>query len=283
MKKQLLTAMAIALALPTAAFAEGTSPWLPIPGEMSFTLNYSEQSGDDTYIADTEIPLSTITGGGASKYERSTTTLILSYGISDALALDASIGYGDVEIGNADNDNGITDAVIGLSWRITDEYFNDFLPTITLRSAAIINGNYDGARLASLGNDENGYEVSILAGKQLTNAISVSAEIGHQNRSGDVPDAHFYHLGANYRLTDKWGVSLGYSVKDYSGNLDLNDPGFTPDRFQEVNAERELVKFGIGYAISANQGISFNFATVIDGRNTVKDDKIFGVSYTFSL
>ena len=283
MKIRTLVTTVAALTVPAHAFAEGTSPWLPIPGELSLTLNYSEQSGDDAYIGDQEIPLSAITGGGASEYERNTTILLASYGISDALAVDVVVGYGDVEIGDAESDSGITDSIIGLSWRVVDEYVATSWPTVTLHGAAIINGDYDGGRLAALGNDSSGFELSVLAGKQITDTVSLSAEIGHQNRSGDVPDAHFVHLGANFQIADKWGLNIGYAVKKYSGDLDIGGPGFSPSRFQEINAERELVKFGIGYAISANQGIALNFATILDGRNTVKDDKIIGISYTYSI
>lgn len=271
------------LLTPQFAMAEGTSPWLPIPGEFSITANYTFQSGDAAYIGENEIPVSAITGGAADDFERSTKTLLLSYGLSDTFAVDASLGYGDVEVGSADEDDGLTDTNIGLSWRVVDEYLSPGLPTLTLRGAVIIKGDYDGARLASVGNDENGFEFSLLAGKQLTNKLALSGEIGLQTRGGEVPNARHYHINAHYQIAEKWNATLGYSFKDYGGTLDIGGPGFTPARFQEVNAERELVKFGVGYALAANQGVSFTFATVVDGRNTVIDDEIFSLSYTFSL
>ena len=79
-------------ALPLAAFAESDSPWLPIPGQASLSVNHTEQSGDNAYIGSTLLPISAITGGGASKYKRATTSLRVDYGISDALALDATLG-----------------------------------------------------------------------------------------------------------------------------------------------------------------------------------------------
>ena len=38
--------------------------------------------------------------------------MLFSYGISDNLALDALIGYGEVEAGSADQDSGFTDSTI---------------------------------------------------------------------------------------------------------------------------------------------------------------------------
>lgn len=271
-----------ALSLPLIATAEGGSPWLPIPGELALTLNYSQQSGDEAYIADQKVPIRAITGGASSEYERSTTSVLLSYGISDNLALDAIIGYGDVDAG-ADSDNGIVDTTIGLSWRLVDEFVQPSAPTVTLHGTYILKGNYDGGRLAALGNDENGYELALLLGKQLTDTVAVSAEVGYQDRSGDIPNARFYSVGASYQIADKWSTSLTYTNKDYSGNLDIGGPGFDPSRFQEVNAERELVKLGLSYAFAYNQGVAVTLGQVIDGRNTVIDDEVFGVSYTYAF
>lgn len=271
------------LTLPLAALAEGASPWLPIPGEVAISLNLSQQSGDTAYVGSTELPLSAITGGGASKYKRSTTTLRLAYGLSDAVALDASLGRGSVKVGGADNSSGAVDSTAGVSWRVLDEYERSGLPTVTLRAGAIFKGSYDGARLAALGNAANGYELSLAVGKQLTSAFSLSAEAGVQERSNSVPKATFFELGARYRVLPALSVSLGYTDKKYAGNLDIGGPGFSPARFQQVRAERSITKLGIGYAITGNQGIALSLAKVGSGRNTVKDDSIAGLSYTFAF
>ena len=269
--------------LPLTALAEGDSPWLPIPGDLAVTINYTKQSGDDAYLGSTKVPISAITGGAASKFERSTTTLRLDYGISDALSLDATLGYGRVRVGSADNDSGRVDSVIGLNWRVVDEFAMPGSPTVTLRAAAIINGSYEGARLASLGNNESGYELAALLGKQLTSTFGVWAEAGVQNRSGAVPNAKFWELGARYRFAPNWSASLGYARKDYSGDLDIGGAGFTPARFQEVSAERAVAKLAIGYAISGNQGVALTLAKLVNGRNTVNDDQIIGFSYTHAF
>lgn len=274
---------AAAVALPSSALAEADSPWLPIPGAFTFTLNQIEQSGDDAYIGATKVPLSAITGRAASKYKRSTTNLRLDYGLSDSVSLDAVLGYGRVKVGAADNDNGLTDSVLGINWRVLDEFEQPGLPTLTLRGAAILNGNYDGARLAALGNDQNGVEVAAILGKQVTPSLALWAELGAQDRSGRIPTAVFYEFGARYRFAPAWSASVGYSEKKYRGNLDIEGPGFTPTRFQEVRAERGIVKFGVGFAFAANQGVALNFARVVSGRNTVNDDRIVGFSYTLGF
>lgn len=271
---------AAALSLPLVALAENDSPWLPIPGQWTLSLNQTEQSGDGAYIGDTLLPFTAITGGAASKYRRSTTSVRLGYGLSDAISLDATLGAGRVKVGAADRDSGLSDSVLGVNFRLLDEFAQPGVPTLTLRAAAILKGNYDGARLAAIGNDENGFEVAALLGKQVTPTLALWAGLGLQNRSGAVPSATYYDLGARYRFAPQWSASLGYSSKKYSGDLDIGGPGFSPDRFQEVRAERGVAKLGLGYAFARNQGIAVNFARVVSGRNTVKDDQIVGASYT---
>ena len=279
--KTLLTAAAILA--PAAALAEGASPWLPIPGQFSLGLNHTEQSGDSAYIGGMKLPLSAITGGAASKYKRATTHVRFGYGISDSLAIDATIGYGKVSVGAADNDKGVTDSVVGLSWRALDEYERPGLPTVTLRGAGIFKGNYDGGRLAAIGNDQNGVELSVLVGKEVIRGLALWAELGVQDRSGTVPNARFVEVGARYRFAPGWSASVGYSDKQYSGDLDIGGAGFSPARFQEVRAERGVAKLGVGYAFASNQGVALNLAKALSGRNTVKDDQIVGLSYAFAF
>ena len=269
--------------LPLVALAEGNSPWLPIPGQFTLGINHTEQSGDNAYIGSMQLPLSAITGGGASKYKRATTTLRLDYGLSDSVALDAAIGYAKVKVGAADNDSGMTDSTLGLRWRVLDEYENPAVPTLTLRGAAILKGSYDGARLASVGKDANGFEAAVVLGKQLTSVLALWAELGVQTRSDSVPNATFYELGARWRFVPKWSASLGYASKKFGGDLDIGGPGFTPARFQEVREERGVVKLGIGYAFAGSQGVALNLAKTTSGRNTVKDDRVIGLSYALAF
>lgn len=279
--KATLTTMLIAM--PLLACAEGDSPWLPIPGQISLSVSHTEQSGDYAYIGDKKLSLSDITGGGATKFERSTTALRLGYGISDALALDATIGWGRVEAGDTDKDDGMIDSVLGLNWRVLDELEDPSLFTLTLRAAAIVKGDYEGGRLAGLGNGANGYELAAIAGKQLSTNWSVTAEAGFQDRDNDVPNAVFVELGTSYRFTPKWVASLGYSAKRYGGHLDIGGPGFTPDRFQQVREERDVIKVGVGLALAGNQALGLSASQLISGRNTTRDDYAVSLNYTYGF
>lgn len=278
------TLLSIALlASPLLAAAEGNSPWLPIPGQASVTVGYVSQKANEAYIGDNKLAVSAITGGGASSYDRTSTTVRFDYGFTDAVAFDAAISNGKTSVGGADSDSGTTDSVIGLRWRVLDEYEQPSMPTITLRGAVIVKGNYDGGRLASLGKGANGTEASIIVGKQVTSKISAYGELGVQNYADNVPNATFYELGTRIRVAPQWSVGLAYTNKKFGGDLDIGGPGFSPARFQQVREERSLVKLGVGFAFASNQGISLNYATLTDGRNTVKDNSVIGVSYTYAF
>ena len=282
MYKQVLLVPAL-LSIASVGFAENTSPWLPIPGQLSLTLNVTDQTGDNAYIGDDEIKADTITGGAANSFDRTDTSVLLQYGVSDNLAVDALLGYGESEAGTADEDAGFTDAILGVSWRVVDEFLTvNKLPTVTLRGAVIFAGDYDGNRLAGLGKGENGFQASVVVGKQFTEKFSASAELGYEERGGDVPEATYYSLIGHYQPRSDIGLSLGYSSKEYDSDLDIGGPGFNPSRFQEVNEEREVATFNIGWAVAAKHGVALSYATLLDGRNTVADDDIVALTYTFT-
>lgn len=271
------------LAAPFMASAEGDSPWLPIPGQFALTLSHQQQSGKDAYIGGNKLSIATITGGAATKYSTSATNVRLDYGWSDSLAFDLTLGYGSVKAGAADQSHGMLDTLLGVSWRVLDEFEQPALPTVTLRLGAILKGDYDGARLAGLGNDANGFELAAIVGKQITSAWSVTGELGVQNRDSSVPNATFVEVGTRYRFAPGWSANIGYSMKRYGGDLDIGGPGFSPARFQQVREERELVKVGLGYALAGNQGVALSLSKLTAGRNTVANDSAINVAYTYAF
>jgi hypothetical protein len=271
------------LSLGTHAFAEGDSPWLPIPGQLSLGIGHTQQSGKNAYIGATKVPIVAVTGGGATAYKRSTTQVRLGYGLSDALALDATVGYGQTRVGAADAANGTTDSVLGVQWRVLDEFERIGLPSVALRGAAILKGSGDGARLGAISNAENGVELSLQVGKQITPGIAVWADLGVQKRSGDIPTATFASINTRFRFAEAWSVTAAYAQKNYGGDLDIGGPGFSPARFQEVRAERGLAKLSVAYSLLGNQSLSLNLASVVRGRNTVKDDAIVGAAYSYGF
>jgi hypothetical protein len=278
----LVTALVMAGSMTT--MAQSNSPWLPIPGSGSLALSYVTQSGDSAYVmGGMDVPISAITSGAANKFKRDSLGLKVNYGVTDMVSVDASIGHGKARVGAADNSSGLTDTVIGVNVRVVDEYENRSAPTVTLRLAGIINGNYDGARLAALGKDANGYELSVLLGKEITPKFRLWGGISYEDRSRGVPSATAFDINAGYAATQALSLSVGYTSKKYGGSLNIAGPGFSPAAFQRVNEQRDTVRLGASYAIAGNQSVTLSFAKVTGGRNTVKDDRILGLGYTFGF
>lgn len=270
-------------ALTSLAIAQSNAPWLPIPGSGSLSLGYVNQEGDSAYVGNNKLPISAITGGAAQRYKRDTYSLRLAYGVNDNISVDGTITHSKTKVGAADNSSGIADSVLGANWRVLDEFERRNLPTVTLRVSAILNGGYDGARLAALGKDANGYGLAMLVGRQITQKISVWGGLGAEKRDTDVPTAKFFDLNAAYTVLPKLSLSAGYTNKKFDGNLDIGGPGFTPAAFQKVREERETVRIGASYAITAKQSVGLNLGQAISGRNTVRDDRIVGLSYSLGF
>lgn len=278
----LSTASAGILMLPLAAVAEGTSPWLPAPGQLTLGIGYTQQTADTTYIGQQKLSVSQITNGLADEYVVDTTSVQLSYGISDAVSLDAALSYAEVDAGDRDSSTGLADSVIGIQWRVADEYLNPGLPSVALRAAAIISGDYESDRFAAIGKAANGIELAVIAGKQLSSIFSIWGEVGYQNRDSSVPDATYFNVNAGASFTPKLSGSVGFSRKKYSGDLDIGGPGFSGE-FAETREERYVIKAGLNYAFAENQGLSFNLGKSTAGRNGVKDDRIVSVAYSYGF
>ncbi len=277
---------ALTATLATAAFgvaAQSNSPWLPIPGGGSIGASYVNQSGDSAYVGDRKLPISAITGGAAQRYKRESTGLQLRYGLADAVSVDANLSYAKTRVGAADNSSGLADSTIGVNWRVLDEFERRNLPTVTLRLTGIINGSYDGARLAALGKDASGYGLSVLIGRQFTPKFSLWGGLGFEDRTNGVPNATFFDVNAAYSILPRLSLAVGYTNKKFDGDLDIGGPGFTPAAFQKVKEERETVRLGFSYALAGKQTIGLSFGKAIGGRNTVKDDAILGINYSFGF
>jgi hypothetical protein len=276
-------ALLAVVAAPVVGHAQSNSPWLPIPGQFSISVVLTDQRGDDAYIGSNKTAIRDVTGGGASSYKRSGANLRLDYAVADAVSLDATLSRSRTDVGAADSDNGTADSAIGLRWRVLDEFETVGVPTVTLRGAAIIKGNYDGARLAAIGKAASGFEFSVIAGKQVTPSFALWGEAGIQNRDNSVPNATSFGIGTRWNFAPAWSLGFGYNSTKYDGNLDIGGPGFAPYKFQQVREERGVTTANLGWAFAKNQGVSLSLGKLNSGRNTVADDQIVGVSYTYAF
>ncbi|MBC7502313.1 MAG: transporter [Herminiimonas sp.] len=269
------------IALPVAAFADG-SPWLPVPGSGQVTLGWVNQAGDDFYVADQKMTL-------PSKIKQDTFSIGVQYGLTDEVALDASLNYArsrfaapaGFPIPHAE-ESSLGDSTFGIKWRIVDEFDGGNHPTVSLRAAAIIKGNYGVGKIDAIGDGASGVEVSALVGKYLTPALAISGEIGYRYRNHNVPADVFGAIGLNYGFNKFVSASIGYSVVRSRGDLDIGGPGFSPARFPEVREDRNLARVGLGFNLTPRASLDLNYGMVVAGRNTTKAN-VFGVALNSSF
>jgi hypothetical protein len=274
----LRAAIAIGLAFTAgSAFASDQSPWVNASGSGRVTLGYGDQSADRFYAGDSEMDL-------PADLEMQTTFLSASYGITDRLSVDAQFAYGETDfpvnpvLSPQGGLSGIVDSKIGLRYA----FYNENGAALTLRAAAIIEGDYETGAISAVGDGGSGAEVAFLAGKALESGFAISGELGYRTRGNDVPDDWFGAVTGSYAFNDRFGAYLGYQFVRADGDLDIGAPGFSPARFPEVDEEYDLVHGGLSVNFNENWGVSAGYGSKIDGRNTAKSD-FWNVSLSYSF
>lgn len=276
----LTAGMAIALTA-TPALAGDVSPWTPVSGSVEAEVAVSRQNADQFYAGE-------VLGGipTGAELEQDAVTLSLSYGISERLAADLTIGYANSKfpvvpgLAPDGGTDGLSDVKLGLRFKVLDEL--DGAPlTATIGAAAIIDGGYTTGALSAIGDGGSGGQFALALGKQI-GPLSLSTDIGYRTKSNNVPDELFGSVQASFAVTN--GISLygGLAFVDSKGNLDIGGPGFSPARFPEVEEDYKLWTVGASAAVTGSTSVNLTYGEKFDGRNTAKSNVIrLGVGYAF--
>ena len=110
--------------------------WLPAPGQVEVTPDYTFQTFQGYQRGAKPTKLS-------SSLTQQTGLVNVDVGISAVLAADATLGYShtsSLAYGGPKSDAGMTDSLVGLRYR--------FLPVLALRVGAVIQGTYTGISLS---------------------------------------------------------------------------------------------------------------------------------------
>ena len=262
----------------TPAWADG-SPWLPIPKSGSLSISHVYQDAEKFYRGK---HLRRLPFGGI---EQSTTLATLNYGLTDSLALDAQGGYSEVETDNGMESDGMIDTTVGLTWRVVDEDVSEIgAPSIALRVAGIIAGDYDTGMPQAIGDGGDGFEASLIAGKIIDGRFALSGEIGRRERNDNVPGETFLNTAAYVLVSPKLSLSAQYHKTLSDGDLDIGGPGFSPARFPETDEDIDRVSVGASLNLTNHFSLGLNWFKVLDGRNTADFNAILGtVTYTFDF
>ena len=289
------TASLSGLALLAAGTAHAQlSAYTPARNQITVTPAYVFQTYDEFWMGDTKTKLT-------DNVIQNTGYLSLEYGILDDLALDVTVGYTRVadtdafakDFGPNASDDGLTDTIFGLRYRVLDEQKATcpLMPTLTLRVGGIIEGTYDANYPFSSGDGACGAEASLLVGKQICTGFGFYGGIGYRVRNQKVPDDLFASAGlyASYRgFSGAFGYRhvqglSGGNIGDSTGKEVFNPAG-GPNAygFPEVKEINQLLEASVGYTDHGGRYYSVFGARNVDGKNT-GDKWLLGASITVPI
>jgi len=285
----LFPSLLASLALPvTNAYAD--NPWLLEEGQSVVSISYVNEAFDQKWLADVRSAIPEIS--------QQTTWVYYGKGLSGTMMVDVLAGFVSSSWDNnpaLGDISGMADTRIRLRWNLRNEYYHDSGPTITVSGAAIFKGSYKRSQLTDINKDTvlepnvhapgdraHGIELAVQIGQTLTDALSVSAELGYRVRFNDVPDDLLINMGAYYAMTDRISARVVYSFVLGQSGPDIGTAGVNPNVFHTTKEEVEGVEIAIDYSISHQHSVGVGLADVLDGRNT-GDSSIYHMSYTYSF
>ncbi len=211
-----------------------------------------------------------------------------TYGLSDAVAFDFRAGGATSNFITGpgiptpqESFSGLQDIRAGLVWRVVDEVVSNGA-TVAFRAGAIIGGGYNTGYINSLGDGGSGVEVSALVGKFLSDSFAVSSEVGYRYRNNNIPANAFLKLAGGFVLGPGVGLSLHYMIDDSLSGLEIGGPGFSPDRFPELQEDIHLLGGSVSVPVSDRITIGAMYGKVVKGRNTAASN-VLSVSVGFSF
>lgn len=281
MRRLLITSMTFLASLPSSiAVAEG-SAWLPEPQTGYVNLSYVYQTAEKFYRGKSKRP----TPADGEDLSQGTAWLSVNYSWADSWAVDMQAGWAKSNFTTGPliptpekSFSGLTDVNLGVTWRVVDEAVSD-LPSIALRGGAIIAGDYDTGYINSLGDGGDGYEISAIFAKFLNDRFSIAAEVGYRDRNEGIPATVFGNLSSLLLFGEGLSLGVDYSVVNATSGLDIGAPGFSPNRFPELEEDVETLSVQLFYSFD-NLGMTLFYGKVIDGRNTAASD-VAGVTVSY--
>lgn len=272
------------LLLPAASlFAQG-SPWIGEPRTGSITITYGRQAATEFYRADVKGP----TPGDGANLSQTTGWIDVNYAITDAIAVDLRSGLGRSHIPGPvgptpeESFSGLVDTNVSVTWRVVDELVTSGAPSVAIRAGVIAAGGYETGYINSLGDGGNGFETSVLVGK-FGDRFGLSGEVGYRTRSNDIPSDTFINLAGFFPVNDRITIAADYRIVNGSDSgLDIGGPGFSPDRFPELQEDAQLVGGRVLAVVNDSISVSGFYGRIIGGRNTAASGIIgLGVTYSF--
>ncbi len=258
------------------------TPWLGEEGDQSFSSSVVYEEFVDFWKGKKKAKL-------PSDIQQWTAWLNYNYNLTDELALSITSGYTTTHFapGSRGDFSGIADSKLSIKYLLNDEFADGFLPlTVTAQAAGIVAGTYQQASLGnphSPGDGANGLEISLLLGKIFDFGVSIYGDVGYRWRDSGVPNDLFFSTGASYQFLPSWSASARYIGVIGQSGLDIGVPPFDKTvGFPKLKEVVHTMEFGLNWNISYEHSIGFNYARVVNGRNTGQSDA-FSASYSFQF
>lgn len=240
------------------------------------TSSISFTTFDEFWAGDT---VSGVPGGG--DIERFSYRLYLDYGLTDDIALDASVGYADVESELSGNQSDFTDVFLGIRWQFLKETAT--APDAVVRVGAIISGDYDVGNLSAPGDGADGFEATLKLGKTLTSSgIRAEGTLGYAFYGEDVPDSFWSQIRGIFPVGYGISIDTGYTYFTKTDGIDIGGPGFSGlSDLPQVEEEGHAGELGISW--SSKYGYyRLAYSRIFEGRNIGKEETIgLAASYKF--
>ena len=265
-----------ALVCPGVIYADA-SPWLPIPRTLEVNVSQVVQESTEFYRGTDR------RGLPFGRFDQSTTWIGVKYGLSDKFALDFRGGTSNLDAGALGENRDTVDWTVGITHSFLDEIEHG-TPSVAVRIAAIIAGDYEVGRPNSVGDGADALQVNIAVGKVISARWALAADLGLKFSSDDVPQETMFNAGANFQASDRIGFYAQYQLQRSDGSLDIGESGFTPAAFPETEEEYDRVRVGVGFSATPELRLDFSYYDTLDGRNTADFDAYsLTVSYTHDM
>jgi hypothetical protein len=259
----------------------GQADLLPAPGQFSVTPFYSytrwihffDNRGDKHAIPQ-NLP--------EEDFEVNDGMFNLEYGISRDWALDLTLGvttgatrFFDV-VNNPHTEWGLMDTQLGVRYRFVDEQRtpSKWLPTLTARVGAIIDGSYHADFPFAPGSGGSGAELGIYANKTLGDwGLNLFGDMAWRVRDQDVPIKVQTRLGLYYDIAWKTGAlrtftpNIAYKFLNSFGGSAVMGNGPDIQYAHDVREVAHILQSGLGITDEGGRKLQFYFDWGFLGEN----------------
>lgn len=246
--------------------AQDLDGFQPAKGHGDVAFNVSIDSYDQFWVGENKID----SPPGLGEIETTSLSLWSRFGLTDRLALVATVPWIDVDSDGADmlDDSGLQDATVLVQYQLASTTRGASRHTFAvgggLRTPV---SDYEGNAPVSIGDDTTDALARLVYLYQ-RGRLYLSTQVGYDVRGGDAPDGGplAVTLGWTAGRTTVSGTYFSYFA---SGGTDIMEPGFT---FPSNEEEVERLGLKLYTRLARGFGLSLAAFTTLDGRNTGDTD-----------